>query len=331
MVVGPEGEKGIMLRHLLGVVVVFAVVTPSEAAPYVTEVSKDFGSVPKGIELIHSFRFTNTNNSTMTITGVRTSCGCATATISKGELKPGEVASVVVRIDTRKYSGARTFTIYVSVTQPVFQEVLLYASATSRDEITLSPGGLTFGRVTQGSDAKAVLTIERQNMTGWQITGTENENGYIKVELRESRRIGSLVTYELSGNLRNDIPAGHWYHEMLLKSNDPSMPQIRVPITVEVISALTATPVATSFGRVSASPQNQKRVVIRGQKPFKIAQIEGGGGNFEVAHQGDEAKLVHVVTVTLNSSKPGDYQQTFRLVTDQGTRVEFTATGTIVE
>jgi hypothetical protein len=54
----------------------------------------NFGKVQEGKVYTHSFQFSNTGKETLQIKDVKSSCGCAVASISSKELKPGESASL---------------------------------------------------------------------------------------------------------------------------------------------------------------------------------------------------------------------------------------------
>src|SRR5262245_51338122 len=83
------------------------------------ELSKDFGSAPRGPTLQHPFRIKNTTKSTVSISGVRVSCNvCSSANILKSKLEPGEETAVVVTMDTTRFSGVKTITVYVNFSQP---------------------------------------------------------------------------------------------------------------------------------------------------------------------------------------------------------------------
>lgn len=76
----------------------------------------DFGSVVEGSFIIHKFVLTNTGDEPLTITRVRTSCGCTTIALAESTLDPGDSVELQVVFDTAGYGG-RTVTkgIYVYV------------------------------------------------------------------------------------------------------------------------------------------------------------------------------------------------------------------------
>jgi hypothetical protein len=281
-----------------------------------TELTKDFGSVPHGPTLVHPFRLTNTTKAPLAIGTIRVSCGCVSAQATKTFLRPGEEAAIVARMDTTRFTGTRRVTIFVQFDRPSYQEVRLWVQANSRSDLTVTPETLSFGQVKRGSAPTASVIISFSGDADWRITGTRCESNYVQTRLTELRRQPAEVAYRLTARLREDIPAGRWYADVWLKTNSSSVPQVRVPLSVEVESALTVTPETVTFGKVKPGTEVERRVVVRGVKPFKIEKAEAGDEQLSVQDSATEPKAVHVVTVKLKATQAGDLSRTVRLVTD---------------
>jgi hypothetical protein len=297
------------------------------------EVQKDFGSVPRGTTLTHQFRLNNPTSAQLHVGSLRTSCGCATVAVGKDDLAPGESTVLAVTIDTRKYSGPRTFTINVMIERPFVQEVRLTLQATSRDDVTLTPGQLAYGKIKKGTGAKGSVNIEYHGTGDWRITAVENDNGYLQPQLDEVSRLPGHVIYQLAVKLREDLPVGAWHHDLWLKTNDSATPRIRVPIIVEVDSNLTVTPAEVVMGNVKTGTQAERKIVIRGTAPFKITGLQGADNQFQISGQTDEAKPVHVLKITLTAGQePAACVHRFKVLTDlpQDSEVEFAVQAQVV-
>lgn len=67
----------------------------------------DFGKIREASGAVsHRFVFRNVGNKPFIVLGAVGRCGCTTATYSEAEVAPGDTASVVVRFDPAKRSGA---------------------------------------------------------------------------------------------------------------------------------------------------------------------------------------------------------------------------------
>lgn len=292
-----------------------AVLVSGPAKPIVNSTFKDFGSVPRGIVCLHQFTIHNPFDKPMTLASVRSSCVCASATLNKREIPPGENATLTVSVDTSKYVGQRIFTIFVLLEQPLVQELQFQVQAESREDITLSPQQLAFGRITRGQAAEASVTITRYSVPSWQITAIENDNAYIEAQLTELRRDASQVQYRLTARLRPDVPAGSWYAELWLRANDGS--RILVPLTVEVESALVVSPKEVNLGRVAGGVALERRVIVRGQKPFRILKVSADDPQMEFVWQPSENRTTHLITIHYRTpSNSGEVRRIIRIETD---------------
>jgi hypothetical protein len=280
------------------------------------ELSKDFGTVPRGPTLSHNFRVTNNTRGTVHIANVRVSCGCVSAHALKDTLEPGEETAVVARMDTTRFVGVKSVTVYVLFDRPGYEEVRLWVQANGRNDFAVTPDGLAFGQVKRASAPSASVVVTFYGSPETQIVDARPESNYIQPRLREVKREGAEVAYELSARLRPDTPVGKWYTDVWVRTNNPAIPQVRVPLTVEVESPLTVSPEAVSLGQVAAGAEAERRVIVRGVKPFKITAVQGTDDHLAVRDSAADSKAVHVLTVRLKDAKPGGLSRTLRLKTD---------------
>jgi hypothetical protein len=296
------------------------------------ELNKDFGSVPRGPMLTHPFRLVNKTKVPVNISGVRVSCGCTTATALKGTLAPGEETVVLAQMDTRRFTGIKTVTIYVNFDRPHSEEVRLWVQANSRDDVSVSPESLAFGTAKRGSSAAATVSVVFMGNNGSQILDVASDSNYVVTSVREVRRQDSDVAYELTAHLRPDAPVGKWYTDIWLKTNNGTMPRVRVPLTVEIESALSISPANVTLGDVKVGAEAERKVVIRGVKPFKITDVKGTDDSVKVRDSNTDSKPVHVLTLTLKGAQAGEFNRTFRVITDlkDEAEIEFQAKAQIM-
>lgn len=78
----------------------------------------DFGTVLEGVFVTHKFLLSNVGDESLTITRVRTSCGCTTTALAKTTLAPGESVELEANLDTAHYGGTISKSIYVESNDP---------------------------------------------------------------------------------------------------------------------------------------------------------------------------------------------------------------------
>ena len=163
-----------MSRYTLVLLAGLGMAAPASAGSWADalfeELSKDFGSVPRGPTLYHSFQLTNNTESTVHISRVRVSCGCVSASALKDQLAPGESTAIQAQMDTRRFHGVKGVTIFVRFDRPYWEETRLWVQANSRDDISVNPDEIAFGQVKQGSTPQASITVTFLGGTRSRIT-----------------------------------------------------------------------------------------------------------------------------------------------------------------
>ncbi len=300
---------------LAGLVAAAPAAAASWADGMFDELSKDFGSVARGPVQVHAFRVVNNTKQQINISSVRVSCGCTSASVVKPLLNPGEETAVVARMDTSRFIGVKSVTIFVQFDRPTFEEVRLWVQANARNDFSVSPDGLVFGEVKRASSPSLSNTITFYgNQT--RVTEVKSESNYVQASIKEVKGADGQPAYELTAKLREDVPIGKWYTDVWVKTNNPEYPQIRVPLTMDVQPGLSVSPDAVSLGQVAVNGESERRVIIRGAKPFKITGFKGSDDQLSVHDNTTDSKAVHVLTVKLKPGKAGDLNRNLRVETD---------------
>lgn len=129
-----------------------------------TEESYDFGTVIEGVKATHVFKFTNTGNAPIVISGVRASCGCTTPEWPKEPIAAGKTGVIKaiynskgrlnafnksIRVSSNAVEATRTLYIKGNV---VKEPPRVYSAAEKANSPKLSIDRLeyNFGKVQQG-------------------------------------------------------------------------------------------------------------------------------------------------------------------------------------
>ncbi|MFO0926561.1 MAG: DUF1573 domain-containing protein [Gemmataceae bacterium] len=309
-----------MFRHSLVLLATLWLAASASASTWADalfdELSKDFGSVPRGPTLTHHFRLVNKTQGPISISNVRVSCGCTTATAVKTYLKPGEETSILAQMDTTRFHGTKTVTIFVQFNAPSFDEARLWVQAISRSDFTLTPDTFALGQVKRGTAPVSTVRMTFYGNPGARIVGIKGESNYLIPEFRETRRADQEVVYDLTVQLREDTPVGKWYTDVWVKTSLPTLPAVRVPLTVEVESPLTVSPSVVNLGPVRLAGESERRILVRGVKPFRITGVKGADDVLDVSFAKGQPREVHVMTVKVRPDHAGNLDRTLRVVTD---------------
>jgi hypothetical protein len=311
-----------MKRSIIAALALFVWSAPTWAGPgdLLTEKVMDFGVSPRGTILVHYFRFTNTTNQPITLGNPRVSCGCVSAAVSSNRVAPGESAAVIAYMDTRRIptpNVTKSVLVYVPFLSPVHEEVVLRVQTVARDDLMMSPDSLAFGSVKKGQGGKVATKVTFLSDPNWQVIEATSTGGYIRAVAKEASRSGGLVTYEVIANLDKDCPAGNWVSDINLKTSNPVVAKLRIPVSVNVTApSLAASPEAVTFGNVALGSTPEKKITLQGGAPFKILKVNGVDEQLKVVIEKSEASPIHTIVLAANPKTMGGFTRNLEIVTD---------------
>ena len=89
----------------------------------------DFGMLMAGETISYSFKFTNTGDADLVISGCSASCGCTVADYPKERIKPGKSGYITVTFKSKGMSGQQMKEVTVaSNTQPAYTRLRITAT-----------------------------------------------------------------------------------------------------------------------------------------------------------------------------------------------------------
>jgi hypothetical protein len=96
---------------------------------------------------------------------------------------------------------------------------------------------------------------------------------------------------------------------------------------------LSVSPPSAAMGSVKSGELAERKVVVRGSKPFRIIGVRGTDNQITIQDSAGEAKPVHVLTVKFKAVKPGEQTWNIHIYTDmkEDAEVEFQAKATVVQ
>jgi hypothetical protein len=295
------------------------------------ETSHDFGSIPRGAQLFHRFPMTNIWAVPIDIMNVRVSCGCVTATPTKQTLQPKETGYFEVLMDSRRFAGLKTVSIYVLVGPQFISTATVRVTANSRTDIVFNPGQISFGIVPRGQSPVQTVDVEYAGNLDWRVSEVIKHGAPLDVGIEELYRRPGEVGYRIRTTLKADAPPGLIKQELLLKTNDPVSPLVPLLVEATVQASLTIVPGTVSLGTLKVGEQSTKKVFVRASKPFKITAIEGLADGLE-ADLPTTAAAAQLITLKFHSTQAGDFRKelTIRTDLDSGTSGTVKVEGTTI-
>ncbi len=291
----------------------------------------EFGHVARGSKTEFAFEIQNQYEEDVHIADVRSSCGCASPTITKGTLKTWEKGSIIATLNTKAFLGHRTSTLTVVIDKPFHAEVNLNISGTIHGDVDFQPGSVSFGDVAQGTAAAKEIVVAYYGRAAWQITDVRSANQHLEVELGEPRRLATGVAYTMSVKLKGDAPAGTLAETLTLLTNDQRLPSVSVAVEGRIVPPLSVSPASLFLGVLKPGQVVTKQLVVTGKQPFKIVSAKCADAAFTFKTS-DTAKKVHLIPVTFTAGdQAGEIEQKIEIETDlpSGGKAQCAARGTI--
>jgi hypothetical protein len=295
----------------------------------------DFGVVARGATLKYTFPIRNIYAEPLTITDVRVSCGCLTATPSKKTINPQEETTLDITMDARKFSGPKSIKVYVTVGPKYISTAVLEVTANARGDVVLNPGELNFGVVMQGQQPVQTLDVEYAGFLNFQLVQVQKPgDAPFEVSVQELYRKPPAggqpgrVGYRLTAKLNADAPGGTFKNDLVLKTNDQQGDSLIVTVEGNVQSALSAAPMSLNLGAVEVGATKTFKVQVSGNRPFLITAIKCDSKEISFDLPAAAAQM-HFVTMRCQPTAAGAFVRQITIVTDldKGASVTITVQG----
>lgn len=331
-----------MLRLAIGLAVILAAVAVAPAQEPVGWAHKllakdgkpliehDFGTAPQGAQLQERFPVTNIYSVPLQFQ-LRVSCDCVTVTLSQHTLQPKESGYLDVTMDTRRFTGAKVVTIFMTVVHPQYTSTAVFnVKGFCRTDVVLNPGTVNMGFVPQGTAGTGAVDIDYSGRhPNWQITGAP-VNDLFKIEVIERYRQPGRVGYRMQLTLKPTAPAGSFKKELVLTTNDPTNVNLAIPYEITVQSPLTVFPANVRFPSARVGTLSEYRVSVKSSgKPFRVTSVEGLDEGLSIGESlpSSEPRPVHIFTIKYLPNSAGTLAKKLVFQTDAGWSATVTVEG----
>ncbi len=235
-----------------------------------------FGTVARLADTTFKLKVTNRYKDPIQITSLGVSCGC----ISWVDRAPITLASreereLTLRLDTVRFTGDRNVRATVSFFEPAHgysDSVTIPVTARIRTDVEVSPSYVGFATIDLGKSYTQKIGITYNGGRGdWKITQANVGNPHLTARIVEKSRAGGAASYEALVVIDGTAPAGVLRDQLVLTTDEVGNSTISIPIEARVEADIVVTDV--QFGMVTPGHAKSMNVIVRGKKPFKIAEV----------------------------------------------------------
>lgn len=276
----------------------------------------NFGTVPRGAQLVHKFPVTNIYSVPMEIMTVVPGCSCISFTIPKRTLEPRETVTVDIRMDASRFVGPKTVGIRISVGPEFLSSAEIRVSAVSRADVVFNPGEINLGTVAAGAQPTAKIEVEYAGTFNWSLLELTVGTLPVLATFKELYRRPGQVGYEITVTLKPDAPQGTIKDFIYLKTNDTQTPIVPLLILGGIASELSLTPPILSLVDVKMAEPLTRRVVIRGTRPFSISRVESADPDIQSTTPLPTGEgLTQTLAFSIRPSRVGPLRQEVKIQT----------------
>lgn len=238
----------------------------------------DAGEVRSGAPLAQPFSLVNRGSETVEIVGVRPSCGCIRPEVRPLVYPPGQEGALLLEVNTlTQAAGPHAWTLQV-VYRCGDREEGLTLTVTARvvTEITVEPPVLALS--TDTAIAHEITVTDRRDKP-LELLSVQASLPFVRAALGEPRRDEQgRRCRPVRVEVLPDCPEGRHEALLLLLTNDPAYPALRVPLTVtkRPRAAVRATPEEISLTAAGDGPLPARIVLLAAadDRPVTVERVE---------------------------------------------------------
>jgi len=281
----------------------------------------EFGTVPKGAQLHHTFKMQNIWGVPLKVV-TQVSCDCVKVTPSKPVLNKSEAGTLDIEMDGRRFDGQKAVNVFVTLVEdsprPQYTSTAtLLITATARTDIALNPGAVQFGIVPRGQAAQRFIDVDYTGQLDWKIVQVPKNDLFDIAVMQRGNPVQGRAGYQVGLTLKSDAVAGTYKQELALSTNDPVNPTLLIPFEITVQPRLLVQPNPIQMPRTHVGGEVTTTVVVQGPgRAFQITGVDGLGDGLSLAAQPQGAKPTHLLTFKLNPTQAGQISRKVTLKTD---------------
>ncbi len=247
-----------------------AAATPSGPRISFQETVHDYGESWQGDQVSHVFTFTNTGDTELQISRVRSSCGCTASNLSSNRIAPGESGEIRATFNTRGYRGRKSQPIYVTSNDPEQPTVQLRLETTIRTVAAFDPPTVQFGRVPigQGAVREAAVVFDGEPFPVREISAQPEFFSARLLDPEQGDKGERRVRIEVT--LSPEVPVGRHLGTLSVRLDHPKMQNLSGRLMAVVEGTIAYTPRMLFFSRQDQVDVEVKTISLTSHSPEPV-------------------------------------------------------------
>ena len=283
----------------------------------------DAGTVSKGEKVSVDFVIENQGQADLEITDVRPSCGCTVASFDK-KIAPGAKGKVHADLETIDFQGPIAKTITVLSNDPANPRLTLTIKAKIEPHVAVTPGYARYIYVQTLEPGTLSQTLWAIDYPDFQVLEVKSPYPFITTTFREAKGDeakpeGTGRQWRIDMTIQPDAAVGPLREFLVVKTNHPKQPEVRIPISGFVRPLMHLTPQVADFGKWEKPTEPREielSLVNFGEDAITISGVESDVPGLTATTEATEAGRRFKVKVKLEpTAKKGELKTTLRIKT----------------
>jgi len=224
--------------------------------------SFDFGEVPEGTKVKHSFVLHNKATAQLSIASIRSSCPCLSSRVASQRVPPRGSTVVEIVLDTHELVGPACYSTILTFRNRREPIVLRVHGNVFSPSAVFSPGRVDFGEVLwRTGSAKTIVVLNKDRPSArWKIISADADSPYVAATYASD-------SGRLTCTLSPHSPLGPFQCILKVKSVKSGQNSvIQIPVSASVVGPVKAVPRRLFLGTV--------RVDTRCEKRFSLVKVD---------------------------------------------------------
>jgi hypothetical protein len=269
----------------------------------------DFGRIPTGPSVSHTFRLRNAASAAVTIREVIPSCKCSSVVLSHKEIAPGDESEIQVTLHTTSHVGDIKAGCQVLFEQEHVPPLLLTVAANVYAATAhFSVDRVYFGDVVRGTAVTETVLI---------VEGPSSDDHVYIQEVRTSSNLIDAIYDDGLGGIRCTLspvtPVGTLDERIVVTLRDSDgRREVAIPVVAQIVGSYVVTPASICLGCLELPPAEPVEIAVviyrrSGVIPAEVnPSMVAGDGTLAVRSR-DEQRVLCSIALSVPTS-PGFFE-----------------------
>jgi len=239
-----------------------------------------FGELDSSETVKHNFVIRNEGDEPLRIIRVRPDCGCTLVKLKDKTLAPGEQTTLSARLSLKGRHGKQRKRITLETNDPSQTRFVLYMTGHAVARLEVRPARLYWGNIRQDAAVEKTVDIVFRSKDAFHVKDVKSPSPAFTVT---TENIDTGKSYKVRIALVPPLPLGRFQFPVIIKTDHPRYPEIKVPMQGRVVGDIFTIPAEIVLEPDTNQPVSRLLIVSSSlKKDFRVLQVIPPASNIQV-------------------------------------------------